>query len=123
VIIKWDPGAVREAALADLQTNAEIAGKFVETEARRRFDAITTPDNWKAVNYRRFLSKWLLTHTVETTAKEVVIRVGMRRRPEKGGDHHGFYIEIGSRKAPAHPYLRPAVFDNGDLIVALLSGE
>lgn len=123
MIVKWTPEAVRAAALADLEANAEIVGEFVETEARRRLDAIQKPDNWKAVNYRRFLSKWMLTHTVETTAKEIVIRVGMRRRSETGGDHHGFYIETGSRKAPAHPYLRPAVFDNGDQIVTLLAGE
>jgi len=122
VITKWDPEAVRKAALADLQTNAEIAGKFVETEARRRLDAITSPDNRRAVNYRHYLSKFLLTYTVETLAKAIIIRVGMRRRSEKGGDHHGFYIETGSSTAPAHPYLRPAVFDNASEIVSLLSG-
>ena len=123
MITKWKPEAVRAAALAELQANAEIVGKFVETEARRRLDAITQPDNRRAVNYRRFLSKYLLTYTVEKTAKAIVIRVGMRRRSEKGGDHHGFYIETGSTTAPAHPYLRPAVFDNASEIVALLGGH
>ena len=123
MITKWKPEAVRAAALAELQANAEIVGKFVETEARRRLDAITQPDNKRAINYRKFLSKYILTYTVEKTAKAIVIRVGLRSHYGKTKGHRGFFIETGSTTAPAHPYLRPAVFDNGSEIVALLGGR
>jgi hypothetical protein len=40
-----------------------------------------------------------------------------------GGRHHGFFIEFGSSTAAAHPWLRPAVFENAKKIVSLLSGR
>ena len=119
---EWNPEAVIAAALDEVQRNAEIVGAFVESEARRRLDAIKQPGNKRAVAYRAFLSRYMLTNVVTRTAKEVVVRVGMKTRSQKGGDRLGFYIETGSRLAPAHPYLRPAVFDNAREIVKLLTG-
>lgn len=119
----WRPEAVKKQVLAELSENAEIVGMFVETEARRRLDAIKKPSNDRAVAYRRFLSRWVLTHTIKTTERSVEIRVGMRRRSEKGGGHHGYYIETGSKTAAAQPYLRPAVFHNAREIVRLLAGK
>ncbi len=120
---KWDPEAVKAATLAQLTENAENVGRFLETEARRRLDAIRTPDNKKAVWWRTFLSRWVLKHTVREETDAIVITVGMRKGPRAGGKHRGFYVEVGSSKAPAHPYLRPAVFGNGPTIVAMLGGE
>ena len=120
---KWDPGAVKAAALAEVAANAEQAGKFVETDARRRLDAIGSPGNKRARAWRAFLSRWVLTNTVATEANAVVIRVGMKVGSRKGGRTRGFYVETGSSTAPAHPYLRPAVFNNAAKIVALLGGK
>ncbi len=120
---KWDPEAVKVAALADVAENAELVGEFVETEARRRLNAIRTPDNRKAVAWRAFLSRWVLTHTIVEEPDAIVITVGMKRSSKKGGRTRGFYVEVGSSIAPAHPYLRPAVFGNGPTIVAMLGGE
>ena len=120
---KWDPEVVKAAALAEVGENAEIVGKFVETEARRRLDAIRTPDNKRAVAWRAFLSRWVLTNTVEREPTAVVITVGMKVGPRKGGRTRGFYVETGSSTAPAHPYLRPAVFQNARRIVQLLGGK
>jgi hypothetical protein len=123
-IVKWDPVAVKKMAMDELMANAELTGVFLESEARRRLDAITDPDTPRDKNYRYYLSKYLLTHTVTKESNAIVIDVGMKVGPRgSGASHHGFYIEIGSESAAAHPYLRPAVFDNADEIVGLLAGE
>lgn len=121
---KWDPIAVKKMAMDELMANAELTGVFIESEARRRLDAITAPDTSRDKNYRHYLSKYLLTHTVTVEKDAVVIDVGMKVGPRgTGASHHGFYIEIGSESAAAHPYLRPAVFDNANEIVGLLAGK
>lgn len=118
-ITKWHPERVREAALDELQANAEIAGKFVEEDARRRLYAIAEPE-W-GEKYRRLIVGRLLTNVVEREAKAVVITVGVAGGEK--GRWYGFYIETGSSTSPAHPFLRPAVFDNARRIVALLAGR
>lgn len=117
--LRWTPEPVKQAALAELTANAEIVGKFVETDARRRLLAITEPE-WGA-GYRQEIVARLLRYEVETSRREVIIRVGVA--PGSSGRHHGFYIEMGSSTAPAHPFLRPAVFENAARIVALLAGK
>lgn len=123
-IEKWDPITVKRAALAELQQNAELVGVFVETEARRRLDAISNPDTKRDRNYRHYLSKYLLTHVITSGNDFIEIDVGMKIGPRgSGASYHGFFIEIGSDSAPAHPYLRPAVFDNRAEILQLLAGK
>jgi len=100
-------------------SRAGDVGKFVETEARRRLDAITDPDTKRDKNYRSYLSSYILTNKVEQETNAVVIQVGMKIGTE-GQTHHGFYIETGSSTAEAHPYLRPAVFNNEREIVGML---
>ncbi len=41
---------------------------------------------------------------------------------KKGDAYYGYFHELGTSKMAAHPFLRPAVFDNGDKIVSLLVG-
>ena len=117
--LTWKPEVPKKQLIADLVENGEIVGKFVETEARRRLLAISDPKWGEA--YRSKLVARLLTYEVETSPKAVTINVGVRT--SSSGSHHGFYIEMGSRTAPAHPFLRPAVFQNAAKIVALLSGK
>lgn len=119
MITQWHPERVREAALADLERNGAIAGKFVETEARRRLYAIVDPA-W-GERYRRLIVGRLLTFVVEREPKAIAITVGVAEGSK--GRHHGFWIEFGSKTSPAHPYLRPAVYDNAREIVALLGGR
>lgn len=117
--INWKPEAFRKQTVANLVENAEIVGKFVETDARRRLLSIRDP-KW-GEKYRSALVARLLTNEVEVTDKEVIIRVGVRR--SSSGSHHGFYIEMGSKSAPAHPFLRPSVYENAREILALLQGK
>lgn len=119
VVIKWDEAAFKAAVLSKLVSNGEIVGEFVETDARRRLLAISDPA-WGA-KYRRKVVARLLDNFVEEEKNGVNIFVGVR--PSSSGSHHGFYIELGSATAPAHPFLRPAVFSNGKKIVSLLAGK
>jgi len=116
---KWNPKAVKDAAIEEIAGSMEIVGKFVETEARRRLLSIADPD-WGAA-YRRGIVSRLLTYQVSREANAVVCTVGVAVGSK--GRHHGFWIETGSATAPAHPFLRPAVFNNGAKIVALLGGQ
>jgi hypothetical protein len=118
---EWNPEKIKQAVSKQLMANAPAVGKFVEDDARRRLDAIRTPDDKRNVNYRWYLSKHILTHAVEEQGDGFVIAIGMKIGKE-GQRHHGFYIATGSSTAPAHPYLRPAVTMNARDIVGILLG-
>jgi hypothetical protein len=113
----WDTDKLKAALKAKLLTNGEAVGAYVERDARRRLFAITEPE-W-GQGYRRHVVGRLLTHSVEEEPNGVVIKVGVEASPDSR--HHGYYIETGSREAPAHPFLRPAVFENRRVIVGLLA--
>lgn len=119
MIKSWTPEKVKKEVVDNLVANGEIVGEFVETDARRRLMEITDPE-WGA-GYRQKLVARLLMNVVERKANEVVTSVGVAQT--KDSKHHGFYIELGSATAPAHPFLRPAVFENAAKIVALLEGR
>jgi len=119
VKLTWTPKEVKKMVKDVLLERGPDVGMFCETDARRRLDAITDPDTKRDKNYRRYLSEQILTNTVEEDGDDVVIRVGMKVG-KAGQQHHGFYVETGSSTAPAHPFLRPAVFQNGKDIVGLL---
>ena len=118
-MLKWNPAELKKNLIADLVENGEIVGKFVETDARQRLLAIRDPEWGKA--YRSKLVARLLSYEVIVKPKEVVINVGVR--PSSTSRRHGYYIEMGTKKWPAHPFLRPAVFMNAARIVALLGGK
>lgn len=117
--LNWKPDDFKRKLIADLAENAEIVGKFVETDARHRLQAISDPSWGEA--YRSQVVSRLLTFEVEKSSREVTINVGVRT--SKSGRYHGFYIEMGSKTSSAHPFIRPAVFQNAAKIRALLSGK
>lgn len=108
---EWNPGDVVDRFIEVYQERAPMVGKFLEDEARKRLDAITHPRQKRPANYRKYLSKYILTHVVEEDWKSINVLVGMKIG-QRGQTHHGFYIETGSRTAAAHPYLRPALLQN-----------
>jgi hypothetical protein len=118
-MLKWDPDEFKKKLISDLAENGEIVGKFVENDARQRLLAIKDP-KWGEAYRNRYVAR-LLSYEVIVKPKEVVINVGVR--PSSTSRRHGFYIEIGTKKWPAHPFLRPAVFMNAAKIVALLAGK
>jgi hypothetical protein len=119
VIAKWQPGVVVEAVKEELVENMELACKVVEVDARRRLLAIQDPKFGRG--YRRILAMFKLISFVEVGAKAVIGHIGIPKA-EKGSDY-GFWIEIGSKTAPAHPWLRPALLNNKREILKLLGGQ
>jgi hypothetical protein len=115
----WDRKKVIEAVADQLAVNADDAGNFVTAQARRNLLKIRDP-RW-GLGYRASLAHKLLQYEVERKSREVIINVGVGASPKSR--HHGFYIEVGSMEFPAHPFLRPAVFENGRTIVRLLEGS
>jgi hypothetical protein len=116
--LDWNDKEFKSKLLDDLERRGETVGKYVETDARRRLHDITEPQ-WGR-GYRQEIVSRLLTYVVTRTAKEVTIMVGVAK--SHSGDHHGYYIELGSSTAPAQPFLRPAVFQNGRNIIGILEG-
>jgi len=121
VIAAWHADIVKEQTMALVAERLATAAKFVETAARANLAAISDPD-WGA-GYRNQVVGRLLTSFVAKEDKAVVAKIGVRSVSGKGGDHHGFYIELGSATAPAHPWLRPALFDNQAEIMQILEGR
>ena len=50
---------------------------------------------------------------------QVMTKEGMFR----GETFYGAFVELGTSKAPPHPYLRPALNENKDLCVAIVKNE
>jgi len=116
-VAEWRQREVVEAVRSEVAANMELACKVVEVDARRRLLAIQDPEFGRG--YRRILAMFRLISFVETEKKNVIAgHVGIPKG-EKGGDY-GFWIEIGSKTAPAQPWLRPALLTNLDNIMALL---
>jgi len=118
-VTEWRQREVFEAIAAEVQETMEIATKVVETDARRRLIRIREPQ--RRGKYRLVLALYRLTSFVRREGKAIVGKVGIPVG-EKGGDY-GFWIEIGSKTAPANPWLRPALVENLRNIVALLGGK
>lgn len=119
MITKWQPEKVKAEFMDKVEGDSEIVGKFVETDARRRLMGITDPEWGRA--YRQKLVARLLMYQVKRTTNEIITSIGVGK--SSSGEHHGFYIEVGSKTAPAHPFLRPAIFENQRKILALLTGK
>jgi HK97 gp10 family phage protein len=116
--LEWHPEQLKKKILSDLAGNGEVVGKFLEGEARRRLMGITDPEWGEA--YRGYVAN-LISSDSAIDGNGLLIRVGVGRG--RSGSHHGLYIEFGSKTAAAHPFLRPAVFDNAAKIVGLLANR
>ena len=104
-IAEWNQAEVIAAARAQVAENLAVAGKIVEVDARRRLLRIKAPEF--GLKYRRILALYRLTSYMTAKKNEITAHIGIPRGP-RGGDY-GFWIEIGSRTAPAQPWLRPAL--------------
>ena len=61
-----------------------------------------------------------ITHEIKTEKNDVVGYVGVKGG--KGAAFYGYFIEVGTRKMAARPFLRPAIFNNAAEIVKRLIG-
>lgn len=115
----WRQREVVEEIAGYVQENMQTAAKVVEVDARRRMLKIKDPE-W-GTKYRKLLALYRLTSIVERQGLVITGAIGLP--PGKKGSSYGFYIETGSRTAPAHPWLRPALLTNLRSILSLLSGQ
>jgi len=118
-VVEWNPRAVFDAVAAQVTKNMETAAKAVELDARHRLLRVREPEF--GIKYRLVLALYRLTSGVQQEGAGIEARIGIPRG-RKGGDY-GFWIETGSRTAPAHPWLRPALLANLRVILQLLEGK
>ena len=64
-------------------------------------------------------------YNVKPERDSVVGRVGVKAgliSKSQGKAFYGLFIEMGTSKMPARPFIRPAIFENGAEIVRLIAG-
>ena len=74
----------------------------------------------KAPHRTGFLASQI-DYEVQPEGMTIVGRVGVRGVGNRGDAFYGYFAELGTKNMAAHPFLRPAVFENGDEIVKLIS--
>lgn len=121
VELNWKPEGVVRRTAEQVENRIGLAARYVEQDARRRLEAITDPE-WGR-GYRTQIVGRLLTSFVERSGKNILGHIGVRVAGGKGGEYHGYYIELGSSTAVAHPWLRPALLENRDAILSLFRGN
>ncbi len=106
----------------DKQLLAEISGKVLNgmdkaasfaAERARANAPVRTGTLRKEIDYE-----------VVPEGNDVVGRVGVKRGPlaaNQGPGFYGYFLELGTSRMPASPFLRPAVFGNADAIVRFLT--
>jgi len=115
----WNPRRVVAAVAAATARNMELACKVAELSGKANLRAISTPESGRA--YRQKVLAPRVSFEVEVGTDFVEGRVGILKG--RHDTYHGaYYIEIGTRRYPAHPWLRPAVFGNAREIVRIISG-
>lgn len=107
IIRKWDPEGLKRKIEAQVINGMEAACQFCADEARAR------------VPVRSGATRDDIDYEVIASGDEVVGYIGLRR---KGKSFWGRWVELGTSKMAARPFLRPAVFGNADTIVKLITG-
>lgn len=119
--LDWRADNVARWTAEQVENRIGLAARYIEQDARRRLEAIADPE-WGR-GYRTQIVGRLLTSFVERAGKNILGHVGVRVAGGQGGEYHGYYIELGSSTAPAHPWLRPALLENRDAILSLFRGN
>ena len=121
-ITEWNQREVFEAVASDVEEKLAMAGELVEGKARTNLTRVKIPE-WGR-KYRWALAFTTLTSFVERQGNTIEAHIGMQTYSPKFGTqslHFGFYIETGSSKFAAHPWLRPALLHNLNNIRRILA--
>jgi len=86
--------------------NMDRAAAYAAEEARRNAPV------------RRGIMKGDITHEVEARGLKVTGLVGVKRRA-----FWAYFVELGTSKMAAQPFLRPAVYGNAKRIVEIIRGK
>jgi len=105
-IKEWHPQRVRGMVSGKLVQNMDRAAAFAEKQA------------WARASEKSGLMKGDIAHEVEVRGNTIEGRIGVKR----GKAFYAIFIEKGTSKMRARPFLRPAVFGNAAEIVRLIRG-
>lgn len=117
-VVRWNARKVVDQVADTIERNMEDAVHLVYVDARHRLLAIREPEF--GAKYRKFLALYRLKAIVRRESRAIEGAVGMP--PGKEGSYYGFYIETGSKTAPAHPWLRPALMTNLRDVMWIIAG-
>lgn len=106
IIREWNADKVRAMVSGKLVQNMDRACQFAEDQAAAR------------VPVRTGITRDDITHEVSARGNTIEGRVGVKR----GKSFYAFFVEMGTRKMAAKPFLRPAVFGNAAEILRILRG-
>ena len=102
---RWDAKRLKARIAGHVVNGMEKACQFAEAQAEAKAPR------------RRGILTVEIAHAVKAHGDEVVGYVGVK----KGRAFYGYFQELGTRKAAAHPFLRPAVFEHPAVIVRLIA--
>lgn len=90
----------------NLVNNLDAVGQFVTQQARAR-----APERTGEL-------KEAITYEITATGEMVEVVVGVEKDA-----FWGYFQEVGTSRMAARPFLRPAVFNNGDEILRMVGGR
>lgn len=102
----WNPRAVEAAVSGKLIERMDEVGQFVTEQAQSR------------VSVRTGKLRENITYEVDARENHVEVRVGARKPY-----FWAWFLEMGTRKMRARPWLRPAVWQNRATILRILAGS
>jgi len=99
---------------------AAVSGRVVANMERACVFAAGEARNRAPVSQRAGVRHMREDITHQVTARGLIVEgvVGVRAR-----SYWAWFVERGTSKMAAHPFLRPAVFGNAQRILAILRGE
>ena len=115
--LQWNQKETVTAVRAEVKSILETSGEVVKVSARNNLLKIRDPEF--GTKYRKMLALYRLKTNLVETSNFIEIQVGLPKG--KKGDRYGWYIEMGSKVAAAHPWLRPALTNNLKNITALFN--
>ena len=115
--LQWNTRETMTDVRAEVKSILETSGEVVKVAARNNLLKIRDPEF--GMKYRKLLALYRLQTNLVETDKFIEIQVGLPKG--KKGDRYGWYIEMGSQVAAAHPWLRPALLNNLKNIKALFN--
>ena len=104
-IREWDAAGLKRKVSGELLNNMERAAAFAEGQAKAKAPV------------RRGILKSHITHVVRARGNTIEGIVGV-----EGQAFWAIFVEMGTSKMGASPFLRPAVFGNAKEILRLLRG-